>query len=109
MERLLHRCLIPPLIPDVRLERAATAETPEHELLGDLLEAQAAKLAAGATDAAEGASAAISPSAPGSAATTVAESTLRVDATRIDAVMNLVCQLIIGKSMLHRTLTEFNQ
>jgi two-component system, chemotaxis family, sensor kinase CheA len=32
-----------------------------------------------------------------------------VDATRIDAVMNLVGELIIGKSMLHRTLTEFNQ
>ena len=108
-ERLLQRCRIPSIVSDVRLERAATAETPEHELLGDLLEAQAAKLVAGAADAAEGASAAISPSAPGSAATTVAESTLRVDATRIDAVMNLVGELIIGKSMLNRTLTEFDQ
>ena len=107
-ERLLQRCRIPSIVSDVRLERAAT-ETPEHELLGDLLEAQAAKLAAGATDAAEGASAAISSSAPGSVATTVAESTLRVDATRIDAVMNLVGELIIGKSMLNRTLTEFDQ
>ena len=107
-ERLLQRCRIPSIVSDVRLERAAT-ETPEHELLGDLLEAQAAKLVAGAADAAEGASAAISPSAPGSAATTVAESTLRVDATRIDAVMNLVGELIIGKSMLNRTLTEFDQ
>ena len=107
-ERLLQRCRIPSIVSDVRLERAAT-ETPEHELLGDLLEAQAAKLAAGAGDAAEGALAAISPSAPGSAATTVAESTLRVDATRIDAVMNLVGELIIGKSMLNRTLTEFDQ
>jgi len=32
-----------------------------------------------------------------------------VDATRIDAVMNLVGELIIGKSMLNRTLTEFDQ
>src|SRR5207302_6826003 len=108
-ERLLQRCRMPSIVSDVRLERAATAETPEHELLGDLLEAQAAKLAAGAGDAAEGALAAISPSAPGSAATTVAESTLRVDATRIDAVMNLVGELIIGKSMLNRSLTEFDQ
>lgn len=105
-ERLLQRCRIPSIVSDVRLERAATAETPEHELLGDLLEAQAAKLAAGTADAD---SAAISPSAPGSAATTVAESSLRVDATRIDAVMNLVGELIIGKSMLNRTLTEFDQ
>ncbi|HUC53330.1 MAG TPA: chemotaxis protein CheA [Candidatus Cybelea sp.] len=106
-ERLLQRCRIPSIVSDVRLERAATAETPEHELLGDLLEAQAAKLVAGSTESAEG-SAPASP-ADGSAATAIAESTLRVDATRIDAVMNLVGELIIGKSMLNRTLTEFDQ
>jgi len=39
----------------------------------------------------------------------VAESTLRVDAARIDAVMNLVGELIIGKSMLNRTLSEFDR
>ena len=44
-----------------------------------------------------------------SAAAAVAESTLRVDAARIDAVMNLVGELIIGKSMLNRALTEFDQ
>jgi len=107
-EKLLQRCHIPSIVSDVRLERATTAETPEHELLGDLLEAQAAKLAAGASDATEGGPA-ISPGASGSAATAVAESTLRVDAARIDAVMNLVGELIIGKSMLNRTLTEFDQ
>ena len=35
------------------------------------------------------------------------ENTLRVDAARIDIVMNLVGELIIGKSMLHRTVDEF--
>jgi len=45
----------------------------------------------------------------GSAAAAVVESTLRVDAARIDAVMNLVGELIIGKSMLNRSLTEFDQ
>src|SRR5262249_54212375 len=45
----------------------------------------------------------------GSAAAAVAESTLRVEAARIDAIMNLVGELIIGKSMLNRTLTEFDQ
>src|SRR5439155_13189528 len=44
-----------------------------------------------------------------SAVAAVAESMLRVDAARIDAVMNLVGELIIGKSMLHRALTEFDQ
>jgi two-component system chemotaxis sensor kinase CheA len=104
-ERLLQRCRIPSIISDVRLEHAATAETPEHELLGDLLEAQAAKSVAETTEG----SAPSNPANSGSAATAVAESTLRVDATRIDAVMNLVGELIIGKSMLNRTLTEFDQ
>jgi two-component system chemotaxis sensor kinase CheA len=107
-EKLLQRCRIPSIVSDVRLERATTAQTPEHEMLGDLLEAQAAQLVAGAAEQGENGSAA-KPANPGSAANTVAESTLRVDATRIDAVMNLVGELIIGKSMLNRTLTEFDQ
>jgi two-component system chemotaxis sensor kinase CheA len=107
-ERLLQRCRIPSIVSDVRLERAATAETPEHELLGDLLEAQAAKFVAGAAETTDGGAPANSGSS-GSAANAVAESTLRVDAARIDAVMNLVGELIIGKSMLNRTLTEFDK
>jgi two-component system chemotaxis sensor kinase CheA len=107
-EKLLQRCRIPSIVSDVRLDRADAAHTPEHELLGDLLEAQAEKLAASSAETGETASA-INPTTSGSAATAVAESTLRVDATRIDAVMNLVGELIIGKSMLNRTLTEFDQ
>jgi two-component system chemotaxis sensor kinase CheA len=107
-ESLLQRCRIPSIVSDVRLERASTAQTPDHELLGDLLEAQAAKSVAEAAETTES-GAATNPSTSGSAATAVAESTLRVDATRIDAVMNLVGELIIGKSMLNRTLTEFDQ
>src|SRR5437764_8733046 len=72
-ERLLQRCRIPSIVADVRLERAANAETPEHELLGDLLEAQAAKLAAGVADTHESALASSS-SSSGSAATAVGES-----------------------------------
>ena len=107
-EKILHRCRIPSIVSEVRLERAATAQTPEHELLGDLLEAQAAKLVTGAAETTESGAPAKAANS-GSAATAVAESTLRVDATRIDAVMNLVGELIIGKSMLNRTLTEFDQ
>jgi two-component system chemotaxis sensor kinase CheA len=92
----------------VRIEHAATAESSEHELLGDVLEAQAAKAAGGNADALENGGA-TKTGAPGSAAVAVAEATLRVEATRIDAVMNLVGELIIGKSMLNRTLSEFDQ
>ncbi|HWR16394.1 MAG TPA: chemotaxis protein CheA [Terriglobales bacterium] len=37
------------------------------------------------------------------------ENTLRVDADRIDAVMNLVGELIIGKSMLYQSIHEFGK
>jgi two-component system chemotaxis sensor kinase CheA len=39
----------------------------------------------------------------------VAETILRVDADRIDSVLNLVGELIIGKSMLHQTINEFDK
>jgi two-component system chemotaxis sensor kinase CheA len=41
------------------------------------------------------------------ALTTVSENILRVDAERIDNVLNLVGELIIGKSMLQQALNEF--
>ena len=107
-ERILQRCRIPSIVSDVRLELAATAESGDHDLLGDLLEAQAAKVSARAAEP-EGTSRAAQTPGTSTAVAAVAESSLRVDASRIDAVMNLVGELIIGKSMLHRTLTEFDQ
>jgi len=107
-EHIAQRCRIPSVVSDVRIERAATPETAEHELLGDLLEKQAANLASNSAEMGASAAAQKSP-AVSSAAATVAESTLRVDAARIDAVMNLVGELIIGKSMLNRSLAEFDQ
>jgi two-component system, chemotaxis family, sensor kinase CheA len=41
--------------------------------------------------------------------TTAAENILRVDAERIDNVLNLVGELIIGKSMLQQALNEFGK
>lgn len=46
--------------------------------------------------------------APVSAVSTL-ENVLRVDADRIDTVLNLVGELIIGKSMLHQTLNELTR
>jgi two-component system chemotaxis sensor kinase CheA len=105
---LAQRCHVPAIVSDVRVEPAAAADTPDHELIGDLLEAQAAQLSAHAGEREEhGAAAQLGGASAAVAA--VAESTLRVDASRIDAVMNLVGELIIGKSMLHRALTDFDQ
>ncbi|HTC78659.1 MAG TPA: Hpt domain-containing protein, partial [Terriglobales bacterium] len=41
--------------------------------------------------------------------TTLAENILRVDSERIDSVLNLVGELIIGKSMLQQALNEFSK
>jgi len=50
------------------------------------------------------------PAAGGAASLSGAgENLLRVDAERIDAVLNLVGELIIGKSMLHQSMTEFDR
>jgi two-component system, chemotaxis family, sensor kinase CheA len=107
-EHIAQRCRIPSIVSDLRIERAAALETAEHELLGDLLEKQAANLTSKGAEVGASAAAQKAP-VVGSAAPTVAESSLRVDAARIDAVMNLVGELIIGKSMLNRSLTEFDQ
>jgi two-component system, chemotaxis family, sensor kinase CheA len=106
LEHVAHRCKIPAVVSDVRIEPARNSETAEAELLGDLLEAQASRISAHAS---EGGESAHKPAGAGaSAVAAVTESTLRVDAARIEAVMNLVGELIIGKSMLNRTLTEFD-
>jgi two-component system chemotaxis sensor kinase CheA len=105
VETMAQRCRIPAIVSDVRIERAATAETAEHELLGELLEVQANLAhAEHPDDRSLGAGNAI-----GTAVTTITETSLRVDAARIDAVMNLVGELIIGRSMLNRTLAEFDK
>jgi two-component system, chemotaxis family, sensor kinase CheA len=106
IEHVSHRCQIPSVVSDVRVEPADHADSAEHQLLGDILEAQAAQIAAKPHDSTE--SAAAKHPAGSSAVAAVAESTVRVDASRIDAVMNLVGELIIGKSMLNRTLAEFD-
>jgi two-component system chemotaxis sensor kinase CheA len=107
-ERIAQRCRIPAIVSELRIERAENLETAEHELLGDILEAQAAGVVASATEKGGNVESSKTPTGV-SAAAAVAESTLRVDAARIDAVMNLVGELIIGKSMLNRTLTELDQ
>ena len=49
-DAIKKRCRIPSIVSDVRVVRASVAETPEHELLGDLLDAQASKVVASAAE-----------------------------------------------------------
>ena len=108
LAQIEQRCRIPSIVAQVWVQAAAHANAAEHELLGDLLDKQAAQVHAAVSDAAEN-GAVNKAGALGSAVAAVAESTLRVDAARIDSVMNLVGELIIGKSMLNRALSEFDQ
>ncbi len=105
IDHVAHRCRIPSIVSDLRIENAARDEGTEHHLLGDILEAQAAEHATRPDSAAPSENRG---QAGSSAVAALAESSLRVDASRIDAVMNLVGELIIGKSMLNRTLAEFD-
>lgn len=97
-----QRCKIPSIVSEVRSERAITAGT-DHELVADLLEVQAQAANALPNENNMPGTAVIN------AAAAVSETSLRVDAARIDAVMNLVGELIIGKSMLNRTLAELDK
>jgi two-component system chemotaxis sensor kinase CheA len=105
VEHIAHRCRIPAVVSDIRIE-PAHADASEHELVEDILEAQAAKMAAAATNSGDLHGAL--QQGGSSAVAAIAENTLRVEAARIEAVMNLVGELIIGKSMLNRTLAEFD-
>jgi two-component system, chemotaxis family, sensor kinase CheA len=108
VEAVAARCKIPSVVSEITVEQAAAPQTPEHELLADLLEAQAAAVSAPAPESDSVNQSTVSLGASAAVAA-VAESSLRVDASRIDAVMNLVGELIIGKSMLHRALAEMEQ
>jgi two-component system chemotaxis sensor kinase CheA len=93
-----HKCKIPAVIASVRVERAQAAPE-ESDLLGILSEPGIP-----AADAASNAGA-----EKRETSASALQETLRVDAERIDSVLNLVGELVIGKSMLMQTLAEFDR
>ena len=111
------RCQVPSVVAQISVNRIPLLETGPRDVLDVLVEAEAAAVSARvggvAADADSGEideeDEAQSSSAPTGLAHAVAENTLRVDAGRIDTVMNLVGELIIGKSMLQRTIAEFER
>ncbi|MGA8674227.1 MAG: Hpt domain-containing protein, partial [Candidatus Acidiferrales bacterium] len=108
------RCQVPSVVAQISVDRVPLMETAPRDVLEILVESEAAAVSAGIpgefTDLDETHEDDSHPiAAPGGLAHAVAENTLRVDAGRIDTVMNLVGELIIGKSMLQRTITEFER
>ena len=108
------RCKVPGIVTDVSLEPLTATEQAPRDALQILLEAETnAESAAKSTDengqaenAADGVTGSVT-SAGGTLGS--AEAWLRVETGRIDTVMNLLGELIIGKSMLHRAIGEFDQ
>ncbi len=119
-EQIAARCHIPTIASEVNvtLIQAAEASTKVAEQSAALV-LEAVTAAAAASDAASGtpASATSTPAQPAPAEAhapvepglplTFTENILRVEAGRIDNVLNLVGELIIGKSMLQQALGEF--
>jgi two-component system chemotaxis sensor kinase CheA len=113
-EQIAAKCRIPTITGEVTvqlmLDAAAALKTPQNESnskIGIPAEILIAKTPAPETipqDASAGTPAPEPAAAPG-----MLENILRVDAGRIDNVLNLVGELIIGKSMLQQALNEFTR
>jgi two-component system, chemotaxis family, sensor kinase CheA len=109
-----QRCQVPSVVARISIAKVPALQSAPRDVLDILIESEAA---ANSATVKAGAAHSTHPieeetrehAAPRGLAHAVAESSLRVDAGRIDTVMNLVGELIIGKSMLQRTIAEFDQ
>ncbi len=101
----------PPLIAEETNSASHNGKAPRDEAEAHHEAATAATAGTGTkTDAAaqKGAAAPAAEAQPASFSN-VAETMLRVDAERIDAVLNQVGELVIAKSMLHQAVNEFDK
>lgn len=121
------KCRIPSVVADLLLRPAGT--TQDHDDLLDIVQHVTAQIedepeplmsagelspaaVSGAKAVTPGSEPYQPPAAPETQATSFAnlpETLLRVDAERIDSVLNLVGELIIAKSMLHQAINEFDR
>ncbi len=109
-EQIAAKCKIPTIAGEVTvdllLDAAAVATQPQIDSTGA---SAIAHTTPGLDVVGEPASSETptTPTAEPAPTQTVQENILRVDANRIDSVLNLVGELIIGKSMLQQALNEF--
>jgi two-component system chemotaxis sensor kinase CheA len=109
-EQLAAKCKIPTISGEVTVEllmdaaQAVAMPQVDNAAPVEVSTAEIAALDAIPADFPEGPAAADPVVAP-----SVQENILRVDAGRIDSVLNLVGELIIGKSMLQQALNEFSK
>ena len=114
-EWIRKHCHVPSVVAKISVERTPVLPSAPRDLLEILVESEAAAVAAGVKSGRDAAAAhkeeddSHEANASAGLAHAASENTLRVDAGRIDAVMNLVGELIIGKSMLQRAITDFER
>jgi two-component system, chemotaxis family, sensor kinase CheA len=108
-----QHCHVPSVVSKISVHKVEAPQAAPRDLLEILLESEAAAVSAGIKTSLpvlqtvpEEEEHHEAP-APAGLAHAAAENTLRVDAGRIDTVMNLVGEMIIGKSMLQRAIAEF--
>jgi two-component system chemotaxis sensor kinase CheA len=109
---LRARCHVPSIVEEVSIQELNAPNAAPRDLLDILLESEAAAIAGGikaATLEPAGGSDDEARESSGAGSSHVSENSLRVDAGRIDTVMNLVGEMIIGKSMLQRAVAEFER
>ena len=105
-------CQIPSVVKEVEVEKVAAQAAPGRDLLEILIQSEAEAIAGGVKSGSADSSAEMPEAREPRMSASLAhasENTLRVDAGRIDTVMNLVGELIIGKSMLQRAIAEFER
>jgi two-component system chemotaxis sensor kinase CheA len=111
-EQIAAKCKIPTIVEEVTVETMLPGKTvAEKSVIEPALSDRAAgpvepvaPLASAPTEPTPAVAAGAEPAAPH-----MQENILRVEAGRIDNVLNLVGELIIGKSMLQQALNEFSK
>jgi two-component system chemotaxis sensor kinase CheA len=112
-EQIMAKCKIPTVIVEVKVELLKRAQR-ARKATATLAASLAAEAHSKAPSAVNENAATVSETEPEVVATPFpgfasTENLLRVDAERIDNVLNLVGELIIGKSMLQQALNEFTR
>jgi two-component system chemotaxis sensor kinase CheA len=128
-EWIIRKCHIPSVVAEVLVQNAGQPQDQAEDLLDivkhvtapaeDDTEVEIRAEETAAPPAASAARTTVSPAgtSPAAAPTdsqsasfaSMSETLLRVDAEKIDSVLNLVGELIIAKSMLHQAINEFDR
>jgi two-component system chemotaxis sensor kinase CheA len=111
-EQIAAKCQIPTIAGDVivtLIQAAPPAAAPEIAVSAATSAAQAFPAVSATPAPAPPAAEVQAPTPEAAVPQVLTENILRVEAGRIDNVLNLVGELIIGKSMLQQALTEFGK